>query len=241
MKEKKINSLDSYIYNVTYANPYKSTGRMNFGKFLSEIKEFDFKDGDYVTLADMTYGPNIHLVIEAGIDDFSENENSTIIPETGEKHSYIEVVVFEDNQGTTDKILKRIWLEEEYPNGLDEMQGRNLYNTMYHLAREFIVEEINKLPLIWVYVFEGKDDNGVISYHVNFNNFEDAKAFFDEKVASEKDPEHSWVGEVYESYENEELDEDEYEVEEDDTTFSVSQVNEDEYYVVHYIKCEPIF
>ena len=241
MKTNNI-ELNSNLYNATYANCHDELGGQNYGKFIANMKSFDFKDGDYITLADITYGPKIHLAIYAGYDVFTANENGTVCnnPETDTKHYYLELMLLGNNEGTEDECLETVWLDEEYPNGLDDKEGFAIYDRLTSLARKYIREEINKLPSVWVVEFDGVDDNGHEGYTTLFNNYDDAKAFFDERVATEQNPDMSWAGDVYNDYKNGELDEDEYDVTDTDDTFAVTQ-NDEGYYVSWTLYKKEIF
>ena len=113
---KKNIELNSSLYNATYANCHDELGGQSFGKFIANMKSFDFKDGDYITLADITYGPKIHLAIYAGYDVFTTNENGTVCnnPETDTKHYYLELMILCNRDGEDDECLETVWLDEEY-------------------------------------------------------------------------------------------------------------------------------
>lgn len=73
-----------------------------------------------------------------------------------------------------------------------------------------------------------------------FSNYDNAKAFFDEKVAEERNFDISWAGDVYNDYKNGILDEGEYDVTDTDDTFAVTQDGEG-YYVSWTLYKKEIF
>lgn len=225
---KKNIELNFYLYNATYADCHDELGGQNFGKFIANMKSFDFKDGDYITLVDIIYGLKIHLAIYAGYDVFTTNENGTVCnnPETDTKHYYLELMILGSYGSENDECLETVWLDEEYPDGLDDKEGFAIYDRLIKLAKEYISEEINELPSVWEVEFDSVGDDGHEGYTTLFNNYDDAKAFFDKKVMDEKNPEISWAGEVYEEYKNGTLDEDEYGVTDTDDTFVVAEIHE---------------
>lgn len=239
--DKKV-EINRYLLTAHYADTFTELNGQNYGKFIKDIKSFDFKDGDYIVLAEMKYGPNIHVAVQVGYDIFTLNEDGTICnnPETDKRQYYIEVMVLGDNAGPNDKCIETVWLDEEYPNGITEEEAFELYDTMYRCARRFILNEINKLPYVWSVNFEGYDSEGHQAYSALFARYEEAKAFFDENVAVEQNPEISWVGDIWNDYKNDNLEEEDYDIESTEDTFSVTDNNEG-YYVSWTLRKKEIF
>lgn len=240
-KNKKI-ELNTYLFTTQYADARTELNGQNYGKFIKNIKSFDFKDGDYIVLVEMNYGPNIHVAIQAGYDIFTIDENGIVCnnPKTDKKQYYIEIMVLGDNAGPTDGCIETVWLDEEYPNGITEEEAFKLFDRMCDRARNFILDEINRLPYVWSVEFEGDDSEGHQSYSALFALYEDAKAFFDERVASEQNPNMSWAGEVWKDYQNGNLEEGDYDIESTEDTFSVTNNNEG-YYVYWTLRKKEIF
>lgn len=197
-------------------------------KFIQSIKEFDFKDGDYLSLLEMSYGPNIHVEIIVGYDIFTYNEDGTVCnnPETDAKRFYVEVMVLGDNNGPSDECIETVWLDEEYPDGMTLEDAYDVWERVYETAKDFIKEEASKLPYAWVVQLETSEENRDDEYFTLFSNYEDAKAFFDERVADEQAPGNSFVGDIWEDYENSTLDKEKYEVLITEDTFSVRETVE---------------
>ena len=194
-------------------------------KFIQSIKEFDFKEGDYISLLEMSYGPNIHVEIIAGYDMFTYNEDGTVCnnPETDTKRFYVEVMVLGDNNGPSDECIETIWLDEEYPDGMTLEDACDIWDRAYETAKDFIKEEVNKLPGVWVVQLETSEENRDDEYFTLFSSYEKAKEFFDEKVADEQTPGNSFVGDIWENYENGSLEESDYEVVNTEDSFSVTE------------------
>ena len=197
-------------------------------KFIQSIKEFDFKEGDYISLLEMSYGPNIHVEIIAGYDVFTYNEDGTICnnPKTDKKHYYVEVMVLGDNNGPSDECIETIWLDEEYPDGMVLKDAYDVWERVYETAKDFIKEEARKLPCAWVVQLETSEENRDDEYFTLFSSYEDAKAFFDERVADEQAPGNSFVGDIWEDYENGTLSKEDYEVVNTEDAFSVRETVE---------------
>lgn len=216
--------LTSNLFRIHYADAAE-LGNAGPVKFIQNIKEFDFKDGDYLSLLEMSYGPNIRVEIIAGYDVFTYNEDGTVCnnPETDEKRFYVEVMVLGDNNGPSDECIETVWLDEEYPDGMTLEEACDVYNRVCEIAKAFIVEEVNKLPGVWVVQLETSEWNRDDEYFTLFSNYEEAKAFFDEKVADEQAPGNSFVGDIWEDYENGSLEESDYEVVNTEDSFSVTE------------------
>lgn len=239
--DKKI-ELNTFLLKASYADVFTELNGQSYGKFIKNIKSFDFKDGDYIVLAELRYGPNICVAVQAGYDVFTLNENGTVCnnPKTDKKQYYIEVMALGDNAGPTDECIETVWLDEEYPNGITEEEAFELYDKMCKYARIFIFDEVNKLPYVWSVAFEGYDSEGHQSYSSLFAHYEEAKAFFDGCVATEQNPEMSWVGNIWEDYKNGNLDEEDYEVSLTDDTLYVENKMEG-YFVYWTLRKKEIF
>lgn len=224
---KKNIELTSNLFRVNYPD-YSELGNVGPAKFIQNIKEFDFKDGDYLSLLEMSYGPNIHVEVIAGYDVFTYNEDGTVCnnPKTDKKHYYVEVMVLGDNNGPSDECIETTWLDEEYPDGMTLDDAYEVWSDSYDEALNFVREEVNKLPSIWVVQLETSEENRDDEYFTLFSSYEKAKEFFDEKVADERAPGNSFVGEIWEDYENGTLSEEDYEVLITEDTFSVRETVE---------------
>ena len=219
--------LASNLFRVNYPD-YSELGNVGPAKFIQNIKEFDFKDGDYLSLLEMSYGPNIHVEIIAGYDMFTYNEDGTVCnnPETDTKQFYVEVMVLGDNNGPSDECVETTWLDEEYPDGMTLEDAYDIWDRAYETAKDFIKEEVNKLPGVWVVQLETSEENRDDEYFTLFSSYEKAKEFFDEKVADEQAPGNSFVGDIWKDYENGVLDKEDYEVVNTENTFSVRETVE---------------
>lgn len=219
--------LTSNLFRIHYADAAE-LGNVGPVKFIQNIKEFDFKDGDYLSLLEMSYGPNIRVEIIAGYDVFTYNEDGTVCnnPEIDAKRFYVEVMVLGDNNGPSDECIETVWLDEEYPDGMTLEDAYDVWDRLYETAKDFIKEEASKLPCVWVVQLETSEENRDDEYFTLFSNYEEAKAFFDEKVADEQAPGNSFVGDIWEDYENGNLDESDYEVVNTEDTFGVRETVE---------------
>ena len=219
--------LTTNLLRLHYADPSELDNKGPV-KFIQGIKEFDFKDGDYLSLLEMSYGPNIHVEIIVGYDIFTYNEDGTICnnPETDTKRFYVEVMVLGDNNGPSDECIETIWLDEEYPDGMTLEDACDVWDRAYETAKDFIKEEVNKLPGVWVVQLETSEENRDDEYFALFSSYEKAKEFFDEKVADEQAFGTSWVGDIWEDYENGTLDKEKYEVLITEDAFSVRETVE---------------
>ena len=219
--------LTSNLFRVNYPD-YSELGNAGPAKFIQNIKEFDFKDGDYLSLLEMSYGPNIRVEVLAGYDVFTYNEDGTVCnnPKTDKKHYYVEVMVLGDNNGPSDECIETTWLDEEYPDGMTLDDAYEVWSNSYDEALNFVREEVNKLPSVWVVQLETSEENRDDEYFTLFSSYEDAKEFFDEKVSDEQAPGNSFVGDIWEDYENGALDKEKYEVLITDDTFSVRETVE---------------
>ena len=219
--------LTSNLFRVNYPD-YSELGNVGPAKFIQNIKEFDFKDGDYLSLLEMSYGPNIRVEVIAGYDVFTYNEDGTVCnnPKTDKRHYYVEVMVLGDNNGPSDECIETTWLDEEYPDGMTLDDAYEVWSDSYDEALNFVREEVNKLPSIWVVQLETSEENRDDEYFTLFSSYEDAKEFFDEKVSDEQAPGNSFVGDIWEDYENGTLDKEKYEVLITEGTFSVRETVE---------------
>lgn len=228
---KKNIELNTYLLNYRYANRYTELGGRRYGEFIANMNTFNFKDGDYVTLAEITYGNIFRLAIYAGYDTFTVNEDGSVCnnPATDKKHYYIELMILANRKGDDDECLENVWFDEDYPNGIDETECFTIFDRLMDAARDYIADEINKLPSVWVVESDYCDSDRHTGFSVLFNNYEEAKAFFDEKVAEEQASETLWCSYVYNDYNNGLLDEEKYDVTVDDDTFAISVRDENCY------------
>ena len=225
--EKNIN-LTTNLLKLNFARPEELGGCNSIRDFIVHMKDYDFKDEDCITLFEAKYGPNIHVVVEAGYDIFtcSKDGITSDDPRTNKKHYYVQTTALGDNEGSTNDCIKICWLDDDYPDGLTIDDALKVWDDMYAAAYDFIKEQVEKLPYVWVVAFETDDENRNDEYEAFFSKYEDAKAFFDKKVIDEKNPETSWAGEVYEDYKNGTLDGDDYEIQETEDTFTVTEMCE---------------
>ena len=226
--EKKNIELTTNLLKVNLAHSDKLGGCSSIRDFIVHMKDHDFKDEDCITLFEVEYGPNIHVVVEAGYDIFTYSKDGITSddPRTNKKHYYVQTTALGDNEGSTNDCIKICWLDDDYPDGLTIDDALKVWNDMYTAAYDFIKEQVEKLPYVWVVAFETDDENRNDEYEAFFSKYEDAKAFFDEKVTDEKNPETSWAGEVYEDYKNGTLEEGDYEIQETEDTFTVTEMCE---------------
>lgn len=225
--EKNIN-LTTNLLKLNFARPEELGGCNSIRDFIVHMKDYDFKDEDCITLFEAKYGPNIHVVVEAGYDIFTYSKDGITSddPRTNKKHYYVQTTVLGDNDGSTNDCIKICWLDDDYPDGLTIDDALKVWDDMYAAAYDFIKEQVEKLPYVWVVAFETDDENRNDEYEAFFSKYEDAKAFFDKKVTDEKNPETSWAGEVYEDYKNGTLEEGDYEIQETEDTFTVTEMFE---------------
>lgn len=225
--EKNIN-LTTNLLKLNFARPEELGGCNSVRDFIVHMKDYDFKDEDCITLFEAKYGPNIHVVVEAGYDIFTYSKDGITSddPRTNKKHYYVQTTALGDNEGSTNDCIKICWLDDDYPDGLTIDDALKVWDDMYAAAYDFIKEQVEKLPYVWVVAFETDDENRNDEYEAFFSKYEDAKAFFDKKVTDEKNPETSWAGEVYEDYKNETLEEGDYEIQETEDTFTVTEMYE---------------
>lgn len=225
--EKNIN-LTTNLLKLNFARPEELGGCNSIRDFIVHMKDYDFKDEDCITLFEAKYGPNIHVVVEAGYDIFTYSKDGITSddPRTNKKHYYIQATALGDNEGSTNDCIKICWLDDDYPDGLTIDDALKVWDDMYAAAYDFIKEQVEKLPYVWVVAFETDDENRNDEYEAFFSKYEDAKAFFDKKVTDEKNPETSWAGEVYEDYKNGTLEEGDYEIQETEDTFTVTEMYE---------------
>ena len=226
--EKKNIELTTNLLKVNLAHSDELGGCSSIRDFIVHMKDHDFKDEDCITLFEVEYGPNIHVVVEAGYDIFTYSKDGITSddPRTNKKHYYVQTTALGDNEGSTNDCIKICWLDDDYPDGLTIDDALKVWNDMYTAAYDFIKEQVEKLPYVWVVAFETDDENRNDEYEAFFSKYEDAKAFFDEKVTDEKNPETSWAGEVYEDYKNGTLEEGDYEIQETEDTFTVTEMCE---------------
>lgn len=226
--EKKNIELTANLLKVNLAHSDELGGCNSIRDFIVHMKDYDFKDEDCITLFEVEYGPNIHVVVEAGYDIFTYSKDGITSddPRTNKKHYYVQATALGDNEGSINDCIKICWLDDDYPDGLTIDDALKVWNDMYSAAYDFIKEQVEKLPYVWVVALETSDENRSDEYETLFFKYEDAKAFFDGKVADEQNPETSWAGGVYEDYKNEELDEDDYEIENTEDTFYVREMCE---------------
>lgn len=246
MKKNNMNNipvtLNSYIANVRWANSEDLGGARSILDFITKMENYKPNEIWYVTLWEEKYGPNIHVIIEAGNDVFTIDENGFISanPETDTQHYYVTARILGSRNGPFEDVIDTIWVDEEYPD-IDREQAQEILGRLIDAARDYIKEEVNKLPTLWVVEFQSRDDEDNPCYHVNFKSYKKAKAYFDECVAREKNPEISWVGEIYEDYKDPEKAPDEdYEVNEGETEFSATN-NINGIFVSWTLTKEPIF
>lgn len=226
--EKKNIELTTNLLKLNFARPEELGGCNSIRDFIVHMKDYDFKDEDCITLFEAKYGPNIHVVVEAGYDIFTYSKDGITSddPRTNKKHYYVQTTALGDNEGSTNDCIKICWLDDDYPDGLTIDDALKVWNDMYSAAYDFIKEQVEKLPYVWVVALETSDENRSDEYETLFFKYEDAKAFFDGKVADEQNPETSWAGGVYEDYKNGELDEDDYEIENTEDTFYIREMCE---------------
>lgn len=217
-------TIDLHLYNVNLSS---ELGAISFKNFLKNIKNYDFGDDDYLIMYGIKYGPNIHVIVKAGYDIFTTDENGMTSnnPETDVKHFYVQASALGDNSGALEEehVIDVVWFGEDISDEPDDDEVQKILDRMYQSARGFIFEQLELLDSLWVVQLETDGDNREDEYFALFHKFEDAKAFFDEWVAREKNPDISWVGDVWEDYENGELDEDDYEIENTEDTFYVRE------------------
>ena len=223
MKTNNI-TLDSHLYSM---NLTSKLGVINFKNFLKNIKNYDFGNDDYLIMYEMKYGPNIHVVVKAGYDIFTIDENGIASnnPETDTKHFYVQASALGDNSGALEeeRFIDGFWLGEDISDEPDDDEIQKFLDRMYNSTRGFIFDQLKLLDSLWVVQLETDGDNREDEYYVLFHKFEDAKAFFDEQVAREKNPDISWVGDMWEDWKNGELSEDDYEIEATEDTFYVRE------------------
>lgn len=223
MKTNNI-ALDSHLYSMNLAS---ELGVINFKNFLKNIKNYDFGNDDYLIMYEIEYGPNIHVVVKAGYDIFTIDENGITSnnPETDTKHFYVQASALGDNSGALEEecLIDVVWFGEDISDEPDDDEIQKVLDRMYNSARGFIFDQLKLLDSLWVVQLETDSDNREDEYYVLFHKFEDAKAFFDEQVAREKNPDNSWVGDMWEDWKNSELSEDDYEIEATEDTFYVRE------------------
>lgn len=226
--EKKNIELTTNLLKRTFARPEELGGYNSIRDFIVNMKNYDFGEVDCITLFEVKYGPNIHVAVEAGYDIFTYTKNGITSndPRTDKKHYYVQATVLGDNEGSANDCLKICWLDDDYPDGLTIGDALKVWDDMYAAAYDFIKEQVEKLPYVWVVQLETNDDSREDELFVLFHKFEDAKAFFDEQVAREKNPDISWVGDIWEDYKNGTLEEDDYEIQETEDTFTVTEMCE---------------
>ena len=226
--EKKNIELTTNLFKVNYANSEEMGGYNSIRDFIVHMKDHGFKEENCITLFEAKYGPNIRVVVEAGYDIFTYSKDGITSndPRTDKKHYYVQTTALGNNEGYTNDCIKICWLDDDYPDGLTIDDALKVWDDMYSAAYDFVKEQVEKLPYVWVVAFETSDEDRIDEYETLFNRYEDAKAFFDEKVADEKNPETSWAGEIYEDYKNGILNEDDYEIQETEDTFTVTEMCE---------------
>lgn len=217
-------TLDSHLYIMNLA---PELGATSYKTFLKNIKNYDFGEDGYLIMYEIKYGPNIHVIVKAGYDIFTTDENGTTSnnPETDVKHFYVQASALGDNSGALEEehFIDVVWFGEDISDEPDDDEIQKVLDRMYQSARGFIFEQLELLDSLWVVQLETDGDNREDEHFALFRKFEDAKAFFDECVAREKNPDISWVGDVWEDYENGELYKDGYEIESTEDTFYVRE------------------
>lgn len=234
-------TLDSHLYNVNLASELGATSYTNF---LKNIKNYDFGEDNYLIMYEIKYGPNIRVIVKVGYDIFTIDENGMASnnPETDAKHFYVQASALGDNCGVFEEehFIDAVWFGEDISDEPDDDEIKKVLDRMYQSARSFIFEQLELLDSLWVVRLETDSENKEDEYFVLFHKFEDAKAFFDERVACEKNPNTSWVGDVWEDYENGELYKDGYIIENTEDTFVVME-NGGGYYVSWTLRRKEIF
>ena len=226
--EKKNIELTANLLNRTFARPEELGGYNSIRDFVVNMKNYDFGEVDCITLFEVKYGPNIHVAVEAGYDIFTYSKDGITSndPRTDKKHYYVQATALGDNEGSTNDCLKICWLDDDYPDGITYDEALKLWDDMFNEAYSFIKKQVEQLPYVWVVALETSDESRNDEYEAFFSKYEDAKAFFDKKVTDEKNPETSWAGEVYEDYKNGTLEEGDYEIQETEDTFTVTEMCE---------------
>ena len=216
--KKKNIALDSHLYRI-------KLGAIDFENLLKNIKNYDFGNDDYFIMYEIKYGPNIHVVVKVGYDIFTTDENGITSnnPETDTKHFYVQASALGDNNGALEeeRLIDVVWFGEDISDEPDDDETHKVLDRMYNSARGFIFDQLELLDSLWVVQLETDSDNSGDEHYVLFHKFEDAKAFFDEQVAREKNPDISWVGDMWKDWKNGELSENDYKVEDTEDTFYV--------------------
>lgn len=221
MKKKNI-ALNLHLYRMNLAPGLEIR---NFKKLLKNIKNYDFGNDDFLIMYEVEYGPNIRVVVKAGYDIFTTDENGITSnnPKTDTKHFYVQASALGDNSGVLEeeRLIDVVWFGEDISDEPDDDEAREALDRMYNSVRGFIFDQLELLDSLWVVQLETDSDNSDDEHYALFHKFEDAKAFFDEQVAREKNPDVSWVGDMWEDWKNGELSEDDYEVIDTEDTFYV--------------------
>ena len=240
MKKKNI-APDLHLYRM---NPALGPEARNFKKLLKNIENYDFGDDDFLIMYEMEYGPNIHVVVKAGYDIFTTDENGITSnnPKTDTKHFYVQASALGDNSGVLEeeRLIDVIWFGEDISDEPDDDEIQKALDRMYNSARNFIFDQLELLDSLWVVQLETDSYNSGSEHYVLFHKFEDAKTFFDEQVAREKNPDASWVGDMWEDWKNGEFSKDDYEVVDTEDTFYVG-VQSGEIFVNWTLRQKEIF
>ena len=219
-------ALDLHLHNINFTS---ELGARSLKSFLKDIKNYDFGDDDYLIMYEIEYGPNICAIVKVGYDIFTTDENGMLSnnPETDVKHFYVQASALRDNSGALEeeRFIDAVSFGEDISDESDDEIQKAL-DRMYQSAMGFIFKQLELLDSLWVVQLETDEDNREDEHFVLFHKFEDAKAFFDEQVAREKNPDISWVGDVWEDYKNGTLDENDYEIQETEDTFTVTEMCE---------------
>lgn len=240
-KNKNV-TLSSYLANVRWANSEDLQGATSIPDFIAKMKDYKSNGTWCVTLWEEKYGPNIHVVIEAGNDAFTISSDGMIEnnPATDIQHYYVTARVLGNRNGPFDDVLDTVWVDEDYPE-VDKDQAREIYHRLMKAARDYIQEQVNQPPTQWCVELQSRDGGDNPCFHVNFKSYKKAKAFFDERVAYEKNPNWSWVGDIYEDYKDLDNAPDyNYKVIEGEHEFTVTN-NEDGTFVSWTLTKEAIF
>lgn len=221
MKKKNI-ALNLRLYRM---NPAPGLEIRKFKTLLKNIKNYDFGNDDFLIMYEVEYGPNIRVVVKAGYDIFTTDENGITSnnPKTDTKHFYVQASALGDNSGVLEeeRLIDVVWFGEDISDEPDDDEAREALDRMYNSVRSFIFDQLELLDSLWVVQLETDSDNSDDEHYALFHKFEDAKAFFDKQVAREKNPDISWVGDMWEDWTNGELSEDDYEVIDTEDTFYV--------------------